>query len=646
VHDKVAAAVGRTGITLTPVWADSGTCRLVLLDSGAAGATGGGLVENVLGGADPDLAADCRAMFVCTLAPDGAAIVEQALRQQTGLPFGVVYDLQVAGLRPALHATISADYRSCYHYYENRLHGGRLLLAADVGATMQDLVQQQAIRVTVDDLVPDADKDAVYQQALDQVQQYVLDTLFTPTITQAPAASDDGTSIGSVLKGLVGLFTVTYSLQTVDDTELKTLTYVLDVAQSEEITIAPQGELTALLPAGLSVDSVITAVDPAPPDQLDVDIAALVDLGAEAIDHVDVTLSYAGKDTVVTLDPTTPRRTQSLWYAAEAGLEVPYHYQVLLAATGPKGITGALTSVVASSVHDLVRIDPRQLYQRVELRPSLQGVPFDRFPTVIVDVEAHEALDGWTCDDTVQLDAAAPEAVVAYRGRPDGLITLRARARYVRATGEEVTDGWRDADPGVWVLGDPEPDQAVIEVLASARFGTVVARVVVELRSDADPTTVSTLTFDGSTTAAAWSYTPGSPDRGYQYRVTVQTVAGEVKVGDWLVGPAGTTLVVGEGFSQLRTVKVVFVGTTLAASGRLAGKIRMTYSDPTANLSADDEYLLQDPLAPISWSYPLADPTKTDYTMALTWIAADGTEHADTPRVGSELVQVVAVTAP
>jgi hypothetical protein len=30
--------------------------------------------------------------------------------------------------------------------------------------------------------------------------------------------------------------------------------------------------------------------------------------------------------------------------------------------------------------------------------------------------------------------------------------------------------------------------------------------------------------------------------------------------------------------------------------------------------------------------------------MAITWIAADGSEHAESPRVGSELVQVVAVT--
>src|SRR5207248_8334164 len=157
----------------------------------------------------------------------------------------------------------------------------------------------------------------------------------------------------------------------------------------------------------------------------------------------------------------------------------------------------------------LIRIDPREVYQRAELRPVLQGVPFDRFPRVIVDVEAHEALDGWTVTDTVTLDAADAETALRYRGRPDGLISLRTRVRYIRADGEELTRDWQDTDPGPLVLGDPEPDVADVQVLASARFGTVISRLVVELRPHATPEQVTTLTFDAATTAATWSFEPG-----------------------------------------------------------------------------------------------------------------------------------------
>lgn len=646
VHDKVAD--GHTGVTLAPVWADSGTCQLILLDSGpvVAGAAGpASLVASVIGGASPALASNATTLFVCALDPPGVAIVETAVRSG-GLPFGVVYNLQVAGLRPAVRASIIADYQSSYHYYQNRLHGGQLLLATDIGATIADLVSQQAIKITVDDLVPDADKDGVYQHALDAVQQYVLSTLFTPTLNQSPpAAGARDTSIASAASGVLGMFTVTYSLTSIDISELKTLSYHLAAAQAGEITLAPQGELTALLPSGTNVDTLIVAVDPAPPDQLDLDIASLIDLAVEGIDHIDVTLSYAGTDTVVTLTPATPRLAQSLWYSAAGGLESPYRYEVALAATGPKGLTGRLSSPASTSVHDLIRIDPRELYRRVGIHPVLQGVPFDRFPQVILDVSVHEALDGWTVQDTVTLDASTAEASLVYRGRPEGLLEVSTRVRYIRAAGETLTRDWADTDPGVLVLGDPEPDIVDLQVLASARFGTAISRLVLELRPAADPAKISTLSFDATTRAATWSYVPAAGQRGYDYRVTIQSMTGEVRPGQWQAGPADPTLVVGEGFTRLRQVKVMFVGGTLAASGLLALRLHLSFTDPVANLAADDEFLVQDPLAPVSWSYPVADLARQDYTFTITRVHADGTSTDDPPQTGSDLLRIVPIVA-
>ena len=641
VHDKVAAAVGQTGVTLTPVWPDSGSCQLIMLDS----SNPSGLVASVIGGATPALAADATTLFVCSLDPAGVGVVEQALRTG-GLPFGVVYNLQVAALQPALRASITADYQYAYHYYENRLHGGRLLLATDIGATVQDLIQQQAIRITVDDLVPDADKDGIYQQALDAVQQYVLQTLFTPTLSQAPPpAQDTGGSLAGIVTGLVGLFTITYTLTTVDTAELKTLTYNLAVARAEEITLAPQGELSALLPPGQSVDALIVAVDPAPPDQLNLDVATLVDLATEGIDHIDVTISYNGTDTAVTLDPANPRKAVSVWYAAAAGQEAPYRYDVQLAAGGAKGLTGVLGSPGHSSVHDIIRIDPRELYHTVEIRPVLMSLPFDRFPSVIVDVEAHEALDGWTATDTVTLNQATQETALVYRGRPDGLISVRTRLRYVRATGEELARDWTDTDPGPLVIGDPEPDLVCVEVVASANFADTLSQLVVELRSEAAPTAVTTRTLNQATSAASWSYVPSPQSRGYEYRVTTQAKSGAVQTGQWLAGPPDPLLVVGEGFTQLRQVKVVFVGTTLAGAGLLALRVRLTFADSAAGLQADNEFLAQDPLAPITWRYPVADRANQDYTFAVSRIKADGTTVDDPPLVGSDLLRVLPIVA-
>jgi len=642
VRGKLAAAVGRSGLTLTPVWPDAGTCRLILLGKDSAG--GGAdspLVQTVIGGADPALAAEARTLFTVSLDPDGVALVEQALTTG-GLPFGVVYDLQVAGLRPALHATVTADYAYAYHYYENRFHGGRLLFASDIGETIQDLRDQQAIRVTIDDLVPDADKEGIYRSALDAVTQYVLRTLFTPTLSQAPPAAPGP---GSVLSSIVDMFTASYSLIDIDTTELKTLTYTLNAAEAEEITLAPQGELFALLPPGAHASDYVVTITAPPADHLDADVATLVDLTAESIERVDVALNYAGKETDVALTPAAPHVTQSLWRGSSTDTEASYTYRVQFAADGPHGLTGVLAGPGGHSTNGLVRIDPRQLYRRVAIRPSLQGVPAAVYPRVLVDLTAHEALDGWTVTDTFDLDATTPEAAVSYRARSDGLIAVSARVRYVRADGTELERSYRDVDPGAFVIGDPEPDDVAVSVLASARFGTAVARLVVELRPDATPDRVTTLTMDATTTAMPWSYHPTETARGYTYRVTVQELTGALHTGAWLAGPDAATLVVGEGFAQLRDVRIQFVGTSLAAAGLLALRIRCTFSDPAAQLAADQEFLAQDPLAPLAWQYPVADPTRADYQFTITRIHADGTSTTDPTLTGSDLLRVIPIVA-
>jgi len=62
-------------------------------------------------------------------------------------------------------------------------------------------------------------------------------------------------------------------------------------------------------------------------------------------------------------------------------------------------------------------------------------------------------------------------------------------------------------------------------------------------------------------------------------------------------------------------------------------------------LSADDEFVVQDPMAPLTWSYPVADPARQDYTFALTRVAADGTSRDDPPLTGSDLLRVVPIVA-
>jgi hypothetical protein len=209
--------------------------------------------------------------------------------------------------------------------------------------------------------------------------------------------------------------------------------------------------------------------------------------------------------------------------------------------------------------------------------------------------------------------------------------------------GETVLD-WDEVDDGVLVVGDPRPDLIDVPILAAARFGTVVRRLVVELRPTADPEQVTTRVLTAEEPAATWSWRTREGDsRDYEYRVTVQTVIGELREGRWLPGPAAK-LIVGEGIARLRQVELLLVGRSLADAGLLALKVRFAFEDREAELVAEEEILVRDSRAPIRWAYPVADTARQAYTYQLTYIRTDGTIEPQPPVTTSELLIVRSLT--
>jgi hypothetical protein len=652
---RLVAWAGTSQVTLGPVAADAGTCELILIDrssgdtaapAGEPPAAGFGLVEHIYGAAAPALFGAKAATFAAVLSAEAVAMVERALRQG-GLPAGVVYSLQVTGIRPALRASISARWQEAYHFYENRLHGGKLLLAADIGPTTEELVQNELLKISVDDLVPSGERDAVYQRALEEAQRYVLQELFKPSLGQAPPPEDEEAeglaTIGRAIKDLAGFFSLTYSLREVDRAELKNFTYQLSAARAERVTLAPQGTFSVLLgPDGASsrLDRLITTVPAGPPAEMVFDVGVLTALETEDIDHLEVFLEYGGTQQTLVLDATTPRRQVSVWYRADAGLELRYRYEVQFGRESA-GLAELLASPERTTASRVIRLDPRELYQRLEVRAVTQGVPFDRYPRVLVDVAAHDPAGGWSASETLELDATHPEATFPVRAAVDAVVQVERRLRYVEADGGELAVGWEEAEPGVMVVGDPLPDIVDLQILGSARFGTAVRRLVVELRPVDRPELVATRVLTAEDPSATWSWSAaGGADRAYDYRVTVHTTLNEVREGRWLPGPPGGTLMVGEGIARLRKVRLMLVGKSFQDLGLLALTARFKFEDREAELFAEDEFLIEDPRAPVEWTYPVADPDRQAYTFQLTAIRTDGTVQEHDPVTSSDLLLV------
>jgi hypothetical protein len=628
---------------LSPVTVEDGSCDIVVIDR----PSDAGLVARVLGSGAPSLYGDEACTFMVVLAPDGVGLVEGALAAG-GLPIGVVYRLGVLGLRPALRARITARWQDAYRYYENRLHGGKLLLAVDIGTTVDELVHAEVIKIEVDQLVPPDQQNPVYQGALDRVQRYVIEQMFKPTLGQAPPPADSSTgalaTIGNAIKDIAGFFSLTYSLVDLHRDELKTMSYDLSVAQAEKLTFAPQGTFSLLAaPAGGALDAskLVTTVPAAASDQMDFDIAAAIDLAAEQIDHVEVMLSYGTRDVDVVLDAAAPRKTVSMFREDALGLAVAYHYEVHFQA-GTIGIAGLLRSPDARTEDRVIRINPRELYQRVAVTALAQGVVFERYPQVIVDVQVPDPAGGGATEQTLTLDAAHPEAGFVVRAPLGAKLPLSRRVRYVDARGVEaqIAD-WDSFPAGILVIPDPTPEILDVQLLASARFGTAVSRLVVELRLGSHPEQVTSKLLTRDQPSATWSVAlPDRAARAWQYRVTVQTPLGEVRQGQWLDGD-GARLIVGEGIARLRQVTVMFVGRTLRQLDLLGIKVRFAYDDANAELHAEDEVMVTDTGKPLAWSYPIADLGRPAYSYQLTLVHSDGRSEVRDPVTASDLLLIV-----
>jgi hypothetical protein len=645
---------------VSPVQADSGSCDLIIINkdsksgSGtpAAPADAPALVQRILGSGTPSLYGGNAVTFMAVLDAQGTSLVEQALRGG-GLPIGVVYALDVLVLRPAMRAQITARWQDIYHYYEDRLHGGKLLFAVDVGTTVQDLVHSEALAITVDDFLPPDQKDQTFQQAVDWMQNYVVEQFFKPTLgTTPPPAGDSGdgplATIGTAIKDVAGFFSVTYSLKQVDRNELKTLSYQLNAASAERLTLAPQGTFSVLLspkdgtPA-IDPDKVITTVKATASPQMDFDVAPALDLDAEDIDHLEVLMHYDGKDQDLVLDTATPRRTATFWYQAGQGFAIHYSYEAAFKA-GSAGFQGSVKSADISTENRVIRIDPRALYKRVCLRAVAQGIPFDQFPTIIVDLKADDTVNGWSSAQTLQIDAAHTDVTWSVRAQPNAAVKLQSRLRYTDTKGTETVVDWDNVEPGIVFVGNPFPEVLDVQIVGSARFGIEVERLIVELRITSDPGKVTTKVLTAQQPFATWSVPlQNRADRGYEYRITVNTVRDEVHQGEWLAGSGGT-LIVGEGIARLRQIQLIFVGRSLADLQLLALKVRFAFEDSDSGLHAEDEFLVQDVSKPVMWSYPVADPARQSFSYQLTLIHANGQTEQKDPVSTEDLLIVCPLT--
>jgi hypothetical protein len=132
IKGELSSQAGVSGdITLTPVLYTKGSAQIVVLDyqppvAGAAGTAqppASHFVKAVIGSTVPSLLGDQHAIFSISLDTDAATLIEAAYENDMS-PIGVIYQLEFAGLRPAISVSAEVDYKRVYDQLKMDFHFG------------------------------------------------------------------------------------------------------------------------------------------------------------------------------------------------------------------------------------------------------------------------------------------------------------------------------------------------------------------------------------------------------------------------------------------------------------------------------------------------------------------------------------------
>ena len=425
-----------------------------------------GFVEKMLGETLPDLTGGGRAVFSLRLTEEGARLVEAMLTDEGVTPLGVRYELEFAGLRPALGVKLRADYKRIYDELSWGFQVGVAYQGVGVRASVESatkkLMEEGAIEVEVMHFTDDADLRNRVDETVKWFQEKILEDMFESKInnpgrkdlmTRAlEAVAAMGTSLASVmgnqeqlgqlaqslgvspdlLRNLQGgaggaaagasggeaqfSAKLEFSFKDIREEELRTITLDWREARAEKRTAAPQGLMSTIGPKPriIEVDQLDEYWK-----KLDVNVRPLGDLEALGVERLVVQLAYPEEGTAdatqeaFVFEPETmaPRR-----FAAWTNGKPPryrMHSEVHFAAEGawpgPPVFTGEWKDATSLEL----AVHPLSDVPRIELELSPGTVNFEETPQVQIDVR----IDGEIVSTTM-LSQDTSSAVVRQRLQP------------------------------------------------------------------------------------------------------------------------------------------------------------------------------------------------------------------------------------
>lgn len=586
---------------------------------------GDGFVEKLMGETTPDLAGTNRATFSALLKEDGAALIEALLNADVPNPLGVRYELEYAGLRPALDVKIRADYKRVYDELSWGFEIGAAYegigVRAGVESATQKLLESGAIQVEVLHFTDDAALQARVDAAVKWFQDRILEDFFQSSI-QRPVQEDlmqkaiaaatalgasslddalaeeslagrlaeelglspdalgslaqgsgqgaaSGASGGNSMLALKAQFT----FKDIHQEELKTITLDWIEARAEKRTAAPQGLLTAM-----SGQPHIVEADASDDfwDRLQVNVRALGDFAALGVKRLVVQVAY----------PNEEAPTEEKAFTFESGNDAPkkfaawtegrpLDYRVTTEThfddEGPWPGPPIYRSAWHSSRSLELAVHPLSDVPRVEVELSPGGVRFEETPQVQVDVRADDLPVA-----TKKLTAEAPTALLRRRFDVAAGSRLMAKPTWFLTSGGRAEGEWAPVEGTAFLVQAPWRSRRTIRVFPLLPPDTIEALVTLTM-TEGGQSRSSLVRFSAGDRATKSIELPSLADQPPPVHVDVLVIRGD---GSTFIGtPFDTTdpvILVSDrdGASQQVTLRLL-AGATLAEHHLMAVQVEL-----------------------------------------------------------------------
>jgi len=177
-----------------PEWQD-GSIDLIVLDTSTENEDSineDSFVESIIGSKKPSLSSsDLKGVFNVRLDRKGAALIAATLKGDRSSVAGVLYDLKLKAMRPALDMTIEADLDRCHSKVSHMIAAGAAIKYGELTVSAkaefefikEKLIENGDIKVNIISQVTDADMKKMVDDMVKEFTDKVMRELFSPYVS-------------------------------------------------------------------------------------------------------------------------------------------------------------------------------------------------------------------------------------------------------------------------------------------------------------------------------------------------------------------------------------------------------------------------------------------------------------------------------